>query len=162
MAFSANLIVASSIIVSLVASGLAAAAAGLLIYVALGNQLPQLTWKEPVLKADGPSFLEAIAEAVLKWAAAQRRTKDSGPSTEAAGPSTKVDEPDVDPRMADWDSRFAATPRRLRLEDLSPASAFSDLRDFAKQEGLLLKTGGRSKEDVYAEIAAIFRSRSSE
>ncbi|CAJ1403720.1 unnamed protein product [Effrenium voratum] len=115
----ANVFVASSLIATLVASLVTAGCAGLLVWLALGNPMPKLTF---------------AAESEIE-----------GTKTEA-----EVEDP-----FRDWDQRFA----KLRLADLSPDSKFAELRAFAAQEGLEVKTGGRSKAAVLEEIKALLRAR---
>lgn len=72
-------------------------------------------------------------------------------------PQTKLEAKDE--VMEDWDRRFADVAVKLRFQDLSPDSPVATLRAFLKQEGLAVKTGGRTKEAIYMEIADHLRRR---
>lgn len=131
---SANVLLLSSVLASGVTFCLLAGAAGLGVFVAFGGKLqlpgPLQQWLQPA----------EVAVEKPKKVQAKKDTKDED--------------------LEDWDRRFDAQHKEpLRLEDLSPASSLNHLREFIRQEGLDLKTGGVPKIAVYEDILDKMRLR---
>ena len=97
------LLAANFFVATFIASLVAAGAAGLLVWVALGNPLPALPFQD-----------------LLPWSG------EAEP--EAADAEAKSEDP-----FQDWDRRFANSFRRIRLVDLSADSKLAAMRAYIAQ-----------------------------
>mmetsp|Transcript_18888 Transcript_18888/g.39288 ORF Transcript_18888/g.39288 Transcript_18888/m.39288 type:complete len:315 (-) Transcript_18888:5-949(-) len=92
------------------------------------------------------------------------RAADAVPATTPEmAPSESVG---PDSALSEWDRRFksrasdAPAPRELiRFEDLSPTSPLAELTAFIAQEELAVRTSGRTKAELYKEIAVMLLRR---
>ena len=113
------LLAANFFVATLIASLVAAGAAGLLVWVALGNPLPfeglSLPWEEDK---------NALGVTDASTSAASR-DRDA-----EAIRDSKVEDP-----FEDWDRRFDKVQRRVRLEELSAESSMTELRAYISQAG---------------------------
>lgn len=128
-----TLLAATSKILSLL---LAAAALGLVYFAASGNipaqfeQVPFLSGLLSSGKSRKPASKAAVKEPIIK-----------------------------DETIDDWDRRFSDVAEKINFKDLTPDSPINELRAFAQQERLTIKTGGRTKEAIYMEIYDTLRRR---